>query len=477
MRRIRRSLVLLPALVLLSLPAGAEAALRVEVRGEQPSFKGGIHHYALASSVCSRRFRLRVETPGKTRARIGSGSKFSGARTRRLRLRPSQSIRVTRYDRAKRRNYYFRCLPTDFPAYRHETYRPVQTGLFVVSPFRPTQRDPRYAVIFDRHGAPVWWHQGFRAPTDAKVLPNGLIAWAPFLGPGYGADPRIAYQLRRPDGVLVGRLKTVGTITDFHDLQQTADGNYLLLSYKQRGGVDTSQFTGPGGTASSVLDAVVQKVAPNGTLLWEWNSKDHIELSESRRWWPNLVEPYDIVHINSVEETANGDYLISLRHTDAVYRLDGTTGQIEWKLGGTTTPESLTVIGDPSRDYPFGGQHDARELADGDVTVHDNGTNFQRPPRAVRYEITGNTATLVDAQRDPAVPTSNCCGSSRSIRGSWIMSWGGQSLVTEFNPRGRRTFVLGFTDSSFSYRANPVSGGVTVARLRRGMDAKVPPKD
>ena len=53
-----------------------------------------------------------------------------------------------------------------------------------------------------------------------------------------------------------------------------------------------------------------------------------------------MTEPYDIVHINSVEEMADGDYLISLRHTDSVYRLDGATGAIEWKLGGTETPES-----------------------------------------------------------------------------------------------------------------------------------------
>ena len=89
--------------------------------------------------------------------------------------------------------------------------------------------------------------------------------------------------------------------------------------------------------------------------------------------------------------------LISLRHTDAVYRLDRATGAIEWKLGGTPTDESLAVLNDPLAADPLGAQHDIRYLGDGEISIHDNGTDLGRAPRAVRYRVEGSSATLLDA--------------------------------------------------------------------------------
>jgi hypothetical protein len=141
----------------------------------------------------------------------------------------------------------------------------------------------------------------------------------------------------------------------------------------------------------------------------------------------------------------------------------------------------LTVIGDPLGADPLGGQHDARTLADGTLTVHDNGTNKGRPPRAVRYEIdeTAGTATLLESVSDPDAPAAGCCGSARrSASGSWVASWGGlgntEHPVSEFKADGTQTFKLLFP-GEFSYRANPVPfGELGRADLRDGMDAQHP---
>lgn len=71
---------------------------------------------------------------------------------------------------------------------------------------------------------------------------------------------------------------------------------------------------------------------------------------------------------------------------------------------------------------------------------------------------------------------SPCCGSARrAVDGSWLMSWGGDPLVTEFDPAGQRTFSLSFGGSIFSYRAVPVDDGVlSLTTLRAGMDAMHP---
>ena len=55
----------------------------------------------------------------------------------------------------------------------------------------------------------------------------------------------------------------------------------------------------------------------------------------------------------------------------------------------------------------FGGQHDARVLSDGSVTIFDNGFHsdpvLRHPPRAVRYAIDrgAGTATLLEQINDP----------------------------------------------------------------------------
>jgi hypothetical protein len=306
------------------------------------------------------------------------------------------------------------------------------------------------------------------------VLDDGKIAWSHYLGDIFGANPGMGYELHRPDGRLVHVVRTVGSITDHHDLQVTPDGNYLLLSYRPRSHVDTSAFNGD--TDATVYDGIVEEVSPSGKLLFKWSTADHIGLAETGRWWPGLKETYDIVHPNAVEPLANGDFLLSLRQTDAVYRVNGKTGAIEWKLGGTPTPKSLTVVGDPHPSYPLGGQHDVR-MVDGTVSIHDNGTLLGRPPRAVRYRISGGTATMVDSLTDPLVTSSFCCGSATyGPDHSWLLNWGGTDLVTEFDRHRHRTFRLTWQGDAFSYRVFPIRGQLTRRRLIAGMNAQVPPK-
>ncbi len=455
----------------LSGATAADAAFRIDSPTLEPGFRGKGTSYVVE---CRRPVRIAVRTDRRGSARIGAGRAFRGRHSRRVPLEAGQAIRVIRRRGGEvRRRYSVRCLPDDFPAYRYVRIRRPNAGPFMVTPYNFNEPDPNYAIVFDRFGAPIWWYQGKSSVIDAKVLGNGLIAVARYTVGGYAKNPSSRYDLRRPNGSRESSLQTVDAITDIHDLQPTADGNYLVLAYKPRADpIDTSEFNGD--ASADVIDAVVQKLTPDGKLLWEWNSKDHISLAETGRWWDGLEEPYDLVHINAVEPTNDGrDYLISLRHTDAIYRLNGETGDVEWKLGGEPTPESLDVVDDPYGDYPFGGQHDVRQLGNGTITVHDNATNLDHPTRAVRYRIRSGTARLLDSQEDPLAPESGCCGSARWLGKSWLLSWGGTDLITEIDADGRRTFKLRIPDQ-FSYRAIPVHGRLSAAALRRGMDQRVP---
>ncbi len=404
---------------------------------------------------------------------VDGGQAQTGAFDASVPLAENQEFGFTLDDGTTAGDYHVRCLPTNFPIWEYEGLRPASHGFYIVTPALGAGAS-RYAVIFDNHGVPVWWDTEDPAtPYDAKVLPNGTVAWWTHPGP-----LRDDYEIHGLDGAVLKHFFAATGPTDSHEFQETPNGNYLLISYQPREHVDLTPYGG--GADDSVVDAVIEELNPNNEPVWSWSTQGHIGLAETGRWWPTALtgSPRDIVHMNAVEPDGNDAILISLRHTDAVYKIDKTSGEVVWKLGGTWTPKSLTVANDPEGAYPLGAQHDVRLQPDGTITVHDNNTNLPDAPRAVRYEINEatHTATLVEEVTDPEAPSSFCCGSARrSADGSWLMSWGGRSLVTEFNAAGERTFRLSFGGVVFSYRAVAApDGSLSATALRAGMDTMHP---
>jgi hypothetical protein len=363
--------------------------------------------------------------------------------------------------------YFVRCLPNSFPNYTYIRYGPVSPRYFSVSRDF-TRRALRYGIIFDNHGVPVWW---VNTPAwDTRVLPNGNILW-------YGGPPPGSrWETHRLDGSLVRTFHAVGPGADGHDLQLLGNGHFLVGAYVNQQHVDTSGYGGS--RDATVVNTLLEEVGPSqGALFWAWKSQQHIARSETGRNWPRVIGRsiyggYDILHWNSIEP-AGSSVIASFRNLDAVYKIErSAAGRIIWKLGGTRTPDSLQVRNDP-RAYTLGAQHDARLLPDGTVTVFDNRTYLEQPPRAVRFRIDeqSGTATLLQSITDSAVSRSGCCGSARRLaNGDWLIGWGGPSdRIGGYKPNGQRTFSL---HMHTSYRAEPVPGGVLSAQaMRQGMNA------
>jgi hypothetical protein len=104
----------------------------------------------------------------------------------------------------------------------------------------------------------------------------------------------------------------------------------------------------------------------DGSVRFSWWAMDHVPIEETFDR-PPLLDPgtphYDPYHINSIEKTAFGRYIISMRHTNTVYMISGQDGHIVWRLGGA---RSSFVQVNP---FTFSAQHDARILSE-----HTNGT-------------------------------------------------------------------------------------------------------
>lgn len=459
----------------------------VATPGLYPAFNPSVTDYVVRCNNSP--VRLSVTVPSGTEVEIGGHGDHHRSFSTTVPLATDGSFTVTAVNllaSGGSGSYFVRCLPPDFPNFVSSVPGHPQAQYYMVmavpvSLLGPSTPPNEYMALFDNDGVPVWWRAITDKAIDATLLSNG--------------DPAEVSTLnqRVEEYSLTGNaVRTVapdnGGGVDLHEVQLLPNGNYLLASVVPRSGEDLSFMGGP--ARATVADPVVKEVTPNGTVVWSWDTAAHIPVTEAApSWWSTDLasntggglgyQGYDIYHFNSADITGN-QILISYRQLNAVYAVNMATGAIIWKLGGTLRLDgtSLTVLDDPVGLPTLAGQHDAR--FDGNassITVHDDGTNANRGPRAVRFQINvaAKTATLVEQITDPLVTSSFCCGSARKLPGGdWVMSWGFSNIVTEFNAANQRQFLLEWTDPGmFSYRAVPVLPGVlNRAELRADMNAE-----
>ncbi len=330
-----------------------------------------------------------------------------------------------------------------------------------------------YAIVFDTNGVPVWWYYdpNYLSPFDAKFLGSSTIAFA---------DSDSNYQLHRLNGSLIRTVGGGSVPLDFHDLQQLPKGDYLgiMTQYTNCPAVpstcvDLSSW-GLSGQAPITNDVIVELNRSN-KIVWQWSVAAHIDVAAADVNWRDLYP--DVIHMNSIEYDGHGGIIFSARHFDAIYRIDMATGDITWKLGGTPTPQSLTVVGDQYLDAGgqlFSGQHDARIQPDGTLTLHDNGSRAGRAPRALQFSIdtTSNTATELQQVTDSRVSASPYEGGVQLLSGGdWVVTWGGSQYTTELNPQGVPQITITYP-GFVSYRAADVLA--TASALRAGMNVMTP---
>jgi hypothetical protein len=231
-----------------------------------------------------------------------------------------------------------------------------------------------------------------------------------------------------------------------------------------------------------VFDGEIQEIDPTGAVVWSWNTRDHIKPSETttkpliQRGLPDGRSGFDVIHLNSVAPDGAGGLVVSMRHTNAVYRIERPSGKVTWKLGGTKVPgESLQVSGDPLSPT-LTQQHDARVLPDGTITVYDNRSHVS-PPRAVRFRVDAgaHTARWLGQVTEPKAHSSGSEGSARMIGGHWVVSWGGSTVMSEWTGSNQLVWRARFLHGVINYRLTPIPRGrLAATTLRQAMDRMFP---
>ncbi len=338
-----------------------------------------------------------------------------------------------------RLQYYFRCLPPDFPALDIDRVGETSPGWYLTTFTLGTDPTGSFSVILDERGAPVWYKRTDVDVLDFKRLSNGQLAYVPLLGATFGIDPDRGYRITDLEGNLIDERFTddpENFPVDHHDYVELPGGGYSLLSYPLVEDQDLTVLGPQYFDDETIVDGVIHELNSSGALVWDWSALDHFSYEEvtfPQRFGLYPSEPHggevDVYHLNSLALAGDGsgDYIVSARHLDAIFRVDRATDDIDWILGGDSTvvrPERLTIVGDP-----LGGPlrpHDARLTGDV-LTLFDNRAGTPGPARAVAYRIdeVAGTATMLWEIREPQGRPSPGLGSVRvGGDGSVLIDWG-----------------------------------------------------
>jgi hypothetical protein len=240
-----------------------------------------------------------------------------------------------------------------------------------------------------------------------------------------------------------------GLPADLHDFQ-IAPGD---VAYVTAFNTIRCNLASVGGSRDgAIIDTAVQEIdMKTGLVRWEWHSLDHVAVNESETSAPQGT-PWDWFHLNSIDPEPGGDVLISARSTWAAYQLQGGTGTILWRLGGTNSSFKMG----PGTSTAW--QHDARMQPDGEVTLFDDGAN---PPvhsqsRALRIALDLETheATLRASFTHPDPPLLAASqGNMQTLAdGNTVVDYGGVPEISEFAPDGELLYDAHLPFDMSSYR-------------------------
>ena len=326
-------------------------------------------------------------------------------------------------------------LPGDFPPIDVRVSEParMEPGVTMFEPvYRSTDGEERadhLLVAVDESGEVVWSYRAERPVSDARRLQNGnLLYRTGRAGPLYEIDMLgntvSEWHTNRTPEDHVGRDSIhVDTDTLHHETFETRSGNIVAISTELRtyeNYPSSDSIVDAPKAISDVLGDVLVEFSRQGDVLREVRLLDLLDPYRigynSLDWgaaWRMLfaqeeeVRPRrDWAHANAVVLDAGERYaIVSLRHQDAVVKIDWQEEELVWILGSHDgwAPEWQAYLLQPKGVllWPYH-QHAPMITPDGTVLLFDNGNYRVRPfdepmppsesfSRAVEYLIDEDT--------------------------------------------------------------------------------------
>lgn len=317
------------------------------------------------------------------------------------------------------------------------------------------------SLIVDESGQPVYFQPvtsktHWTSNVGVQTYQNKpvMVIWeGTIINPGYGHGTAtlLDHSYRR----LLRVRAAQGRWIDLHEFQLTPEGTALFTCHPPTVDADLSSVGGP--KAGRLIDSLFQEVdLRTGRLLFEWRGRDHISISES---YSPVGDPWDYLHLNSIDVLPDGNLLVSARHTFALYKLDRKTGAVIWRLGGKRSDFHMG----PGTEFAL--QHDARHVGDarktgtGAITLFDDAARFglQIAPRSrgmmLDVDYVHRTARLSHQFLHPTPLLSTAMGNVQTLPdGHVVVGWGTAPFLTEFTLGGKPLFDMQIPGACSTYR-------------------------
>ncbi|KAJ5623776.1 hypothetical protein N7510_000085 [Penicillium lagena] len=346
-------------------------------------------------------------------------------------------------------------------------------GYYFITPYWEAKSPGPY--IFDNEGHLIWCGWGNS---------GGGVAHGMHVCKYKGEDHLCFFQGNQQKGyarghgvILDNRYRIVRSVqpgggmssSDMHEFRPINDGKTALMTVYQQRQFDMTPWNIKAGVGW-VMESVFQEVdVETSEVVFEWHSLDHVDPSMSYTFPAHtdtsgtglkVTEPWDYFHINSIDKNADGDYLISSRHTCAIYKISGKDGSVIWRLHGAD-PSFKNI------NFSFSQQHDARWLYENAthtvLSLYNNGDNGFNQTHAfssgmvILIDHVDNTATQI---RDYGPPGKEMHSSSqgnlqRLPNQNVVMGWGNNPFISEHTEDGELVMWARYTFSNtiMNYRA------------------------
>lgn len=347
-------------------------------------------------------------------------------------------------------NFY----PLEFTTFRHPA-----PGYYL---FAPNSID---SLGFLDHGGKIIHTFAARSAVNFAWQRDNTIS--------YLTDTRKYYR-RGTDFSIVDTVGIDGYDIDFHEFRVLANGNILVMGYDVRT-IDMSSVVANGNPNARVMGNIIREVTPAGTIVFEWSSFDHVDITEATED-VDLTQPaIDYIHINSVYEDLDGNFLISARHFDAVLKVNRQTGEVMWRLGGERARNNdfLWTNDDVNGFTGFSHQHTVIRTANGRLLMFDNGNLKPNSySRAVMYDVNEQNRTITkvwEYRQTPDVFAPSMGSVQELPNGNILIGWGSATtryIATELDPSGlvQAEISTAATSQIKSYRVMKATFSMTGAQ-------------
>ncbi len=330
--------------------------------------------------------------------------------------------------------------------------------IFLDPQWGPVQDGP---MILDPNGNLLWFdnmkgEKGDDSASDFMVQSyhgqRVLTWWQGHMVAGIGVGQDIIFNSAYQQIATVSAGN--GLAADLHEFRLTPQGTALVIAdYPVM--MNASAVRGASSNAV-VMDSVVQEIdIPTGLVLFQWDSLDHIPITDTYTPPPkNPHNPFDVYHLNSVLVDDDGNLLLSARNTWAGYKVNRLTGQVMWELGGRHNSFKLLP------DTYWAWQHDIEPRAQNDqyLTIFDDEASPQIHPQSraikVKLNLKHMTARMVGLDEHAGPLLANYEGNYEQLgNGDNFIGWGQQPYFSDYNSRGQQVFDAHLNSFSASYRA------------------------